>query len=281
MKNKIKKAFGWSLYQIANIFCREENFLSIYFHAPSPELFEQIVLWLKKKKYRIIDINECYDILSNKMKLEEKVAYLSFDDGWQSNMELIPIIEKHNVPITIFVATEPIVSGNYWWEYAGKAGGANKISYMKKLEQREFLKELSLIKSDIELRRSSITEEDLDILVKHPLVSIQSHTVTHPILINCSQETLDKELIESKKYLEEKTGEEIYAFSYPNGGFGLREVKAVKNAGYKIAFTTKPDILDTTTVDDILLVPRRSINSLDSLYVNLARIKGIWQKIKR
>lgn len=273
-----REIFGWGLYHIGNLFYKNEKFLSIYFHAPSPVLFEQIIVWCKKRGYRFIDINECYNILSCKTKLKEKVVYLSFDDGWNSNLKLLPIVEKYNAPITIFVATEPIERGNYWWEYAGKAKEPNKIPKMKKLEHSKFIEELEILKKEIKLERSSITEDELDVLAKHPLVSLQSHTVTHPILTNCSQETLDWELLKSKKYLEENTGEEVFAFSYPNGDVGDREVNAVEKAGYKIAFTTKAHKIVTTSPGNLYLIPRKAINTLGGKYENLAKIIGVWQK---
>lgn len=273
-----REIFAYCLYHFCKFFYKEEKFLSIYFHAPSPRLFEEIVKWCKGKGYRFIDINECYQILTNKIDIKEKVVYFSFDDGWKSNLNLLPIIEKYNVPITIFVATEPIESGNYWWEYASKSGGTSKVAQMKQLEHSEFIKELAILKRSITLQRSSITEEGLATLAKHPLVSIQSHTVTHPVLINCSQKTLNWELTESKKFLENKVGKDIIAFSYPNGDFGEREIKAVENAGYKIAFTTKAQKIDTTSLDNIYLVPRKAINTLGGKYENLAKIIGVWQK---
>ena len=278
----MKREFlGYILYQTYRWFIKEEKFLSLYFHDPTPELFEKIVKWCKKKGYRFIDINECYDILSNKIETKEKLVYLSFDDGWNSNLKLLPIVEKYNAPITIFVATEPIDSGNYWWEYADKSDEKYKKKNMKFLKHEQFKKELEILKKEIKLQRSSITEEELKVLEKHPLVSLQSHTVTHPILINCSQETLDQELIDSKKYLEDKTGERLLAFSYPNGDFGEREVKAVENAGYKIAFTTKAKAIDTTSPGNIFLIPRKAINTYGGKYENLAKIIGVWQKMKK
>lgn len=276
-----REILGWGLYHIGKLFYRKEKFLSIYFHDPNTKLFEQIVLWLKKNKYRVIDINECYDILSNKRDIKEKVAYLSFDDGWKSNLKLIPIIERHNVPITIFVATEPIESGNYWWEFADASKENGKKLAMKKMEEKTFYQELSQIKAKNKLLRSSITENELIEISNHPLISIQSHTVNHPILINISQKTLDKELIESKKYLEDKTKKDVFAFSYPNGDFGDREVKAVEKAGYRIAFTTKPSVIDTTNPGNIFLIPRKAINTYGGKYENLAKIIGLWQKIKK
>ena len=187
-----RELLGYLLYQTGRLFTKEEKFLSLYFHDPTPKLFEEIIKWCTNKNYRFIDINECYNILANRINIKEKVVFISFDDGWSSNLKLLPIIEKYNVPITIFVATEPIKSGNYWWEYADKSGERNKKANMKLLEHSQFTKEVLKLKQTIALQRSSVTEEELQTLIKHPLVSIQSHTVTHPILINCSQVTLDK-----------------------------------------------------------------------------------------
>ena len=274
-----REIVGWCLYNIGRFFTKKEKFLSIYFHAPSPELFEQIIIWCKKRGYRFIDINECYDILSNKRVPKDKVVYFSFDDGWNSNLDLLPVAEKYNVPMTIFVATEPIESGNYWWEYAAKSGIPDKIFEMKKLEHSKFIEELENLKKDVKLQRSSITEEELAVLANHPLVSLQSHTVTHPILTNCSPETLDWELVESKKHLEKNIGKEVFAFSYPNGDVGDREVKAVEKAGYRIAFTTKPTAINTTNPGNMFLIPRKAINTNGGKYENLAKVIGIWQKI--
>ena len=152
---------------------------------------------------------------------------------------------------------------------------------MKKLEHSKFIEELEILKKEIKLQRSSITEDELAILAKHPLVSLQSHTVTHPILTNCSKETLDWELVKSKKYIEENTGKEVFAFSYPNGDVGEREIKAVENSGYKIAFTTKDCKINTTSLDNLYLVSRKAINTLGGKYENFAKIIGIWQKVFR
>ena len=272
-----REILGWWLYNIGKLCNKNEKFLSLYFHDPTPQLFEQIVKWCKKRGYRFIDIKECYDILSSKSDIKEKVAYLSFDDGWKSNLELIPIIEKYNCPITIFVSTEPVDSGNYWWEFADASKKKGKKISMKFLEEKSFYKELAQLKANHQLERSSITEDELIAMSEHPLISIQSHTVNHPILINCSQETLDKELVESKRYLEDKTQKRIFAFSYPNGDFGEREVKAVKNAGYKIAFTTKANKISATDIENLLLVPRKAINTNGGKYENLSKITGTWQ----
>ena len=75
----------------------------LYFHNPNQEGFEAIIKHLHSKNYKFISIEELYSRLE-KNDTKGKLAYISFDDGWQGNLKLIPIIEKYNVHITIFIA---------------------------------------------------------------------------------------------------------------------------------------------------------------------------------
>ena len=86
-----REIVGYALYQIGKFGRKEPDFLSIYFHDPAPKTFTSILEWCKKKSYRFITLQECYAILSGKIRQEGKVAYLSFDDGWQSNLNLTKV----------------------------------------------------------------------------------------------------------------------------------------------------------------------------------------------
>lgn len=250
---------------------------SIYFHDPSPDLFEMVMKWYKKHSYRLISLKELETLLENKRQLNERVAYISFDDGKRSNLDLLPLCEKYNAPITVFVATEPLLSGNYWWEYATKKLGRSGMLEMKKLPEAEFYTQLSVIKNGMEMERSSLTEEELKEFAKHPLVTIQSHTVNHPVLTNCTDETLEMELVESKRTLEDLIGKTVDVFSYPNGNVSKREIKALKASGYRYAFTTEAKEFDVVNYNPYLL-PRMSLNTLGGKYDNLAKLTGIWYK---
>ncbi len=72
-------------------------------------------------------------------------------------------------------------------------------------------------------------------------VELASHTVTHPILMNLSDEALEFELRHSKKELEDFSGRRIHSFCYPNGlpgDFDARTMLAVNDAGYGMAFSS-------------------------------------------
>lgn len=69
-------------------------------------------------------------------------------------------------------------------------------------------------------------------------IDIQSHTVTHPQLNKLTYNQQLTELEESKKALEYITGKKIDSIAYPFGDFNEETIRAAKNAGYTLGFTT-------------------------------------------
>jgi len=67
---------------------------------------------------------------------------------------------------------------------------------------------------------------------------ICSHSLTHPILPQCSDGELEREVAGSKALLEERLQVEVESFCYPNGDYDARVVEAVRAAGYRQAVTT-------------------------------------------
>lgn len=249
---------------------------SLYYHNPNPDGFERMIKYYKWRGYRFISINELRDVLNKKINSTEKLAFISLDDGWQGNLRLIPVIERYNVPICIFVAMQPIESGNFWWEYVAKEMGYKQMFEFKKLPYKEFLKQLYEIKQRNPLNRSAMTTDELIQASKHPLVSIQSHTVNHPILTNVPLDVLNYELDESKKQIENLLHKNVFAFSYPNGSLTSREVDACKRY-YDIAFTTEQRNINSN--DNLLLLPRYALTG--DFKRDLLKVWGFWKWIKK
>lgn len=249
---------------------------SLYYHNPNVNGFEKMIVHYLNRGYRFISIRELYEVIIGKVPFPDKNVFLSLDDGWKENLTLIPIIEKYNVPICIFVATEPLCSGNFWWEYVKNEEGLKKMFEFKNLPFDEFQCQLSGFRQRNILERSAITMENLKTLNEHPLVTIQSHSVNHPILTSVPDEVLETELLESKKELESLTDANIYAFSYPNGSLTHREVDACKQY-YKIAFTTEQRHINES--DDIFQLPRYALTG--DYKRDLLKVWGIWKYIKK
>lgn len=222
---------------------------SIYFHNPTPVQLERTVCWLLAKGYRFVSADELYGIVANKHAVSGRLAFLSLDDAWRTNLRLVPVVEKYNVPITIFAPVEAIETGNYWWEYVPR----EEREGFKRLGYAEFCGRMAELRCRKTLKRSCMTADEIRRLAQNPLVSIQSHTLTHPILTSLPDGHLAYELAQSKQRLEAMTGCEVRYFSYPNGTYSCREVEAARLV-YRMAFTT--DLHYISGSDDILALPR-------------------------
>lgn len=249
---------------------------SLYYHNPPIRGFEKMLVYYLKRGYRFICLNELFSILSEKKKIKDKLAFISLDDGWNGNLDLVPIIEKYKVPICIFIATEPIESGNFWWEFVKSELGLKKMLEFKNLSHDEFYDKVSKIKSRVSLKRSALTKDELVMLSRNPLVTIQSHSVHHPILTKSPIEILQIELKQSQETLRHWLNQDIFAFSYPNGSLSQREIDVCKHF-YKLAFSTEQNHINLN--NDLHLLPRFALTG--DFGRDLLKIWGIWQILKR
>lgn len=101
-------------------------------------------------------------------------------------------------------------------------------------------------------------------------VDIQSHTVHHEHLAQLSYEKQAKTLKESKEFLEISLSKKIQYFAYPYGEYSKDSLKAVKEAGYTMAFTTGGRWSDKA--DGILTLDRVFISGDANLNVFIERI---------
>lgn len=100
-------------------------------------------------------------------------------------------------------------------------------------------------------------------------IDIESHTLTHPHLNKMNYDKQLEELVKSKKTLEEITGKEINSIAYPFGDFNADSVKAAKEAGYTLGFTTKLGLSDRSdnplTLDRIYISSKYDMNTFKEL----------------
>ena len=100
-------------------------------------------------------------------------------------------------------------------------------------------------------------------------IDIESHTVTHPHLNKLEYNKQLEELAESKKILENITGKEISSIAYPFGDFNDNSIKAAKEAGYVLGFTTKLGLSDRNdnpfALDRIYISSKYELNTFKEL----------------
>lgn len=254
-------------------------------------------------------------------RLPERAAVVTFDDGYKDNLTVaLPILEKYDVPATIYVCTG-IVEGTapLWWydherlleerielEFAWRErsyrwplsnfqergialGSLNQL--FKTLHPREQSELLATIqgtpKREISnystLDSPALTWDEVRTLDKHPLITIGAHTKTHPVLSTLSYPDLVDELREGRRYLEDQLGHPVFHFAYPFGSVqeaGVREYLAVRKEGYRSAVTTTPSHLTDKHAECVHALPRIAINYDDTLESFCWKLSGIEMKLR-
>ncbi len=62
-----------------------------------------------------------------------------------------------------------------------------------------------------------ITWDEIEKLSKNPIISFQSHSVTHTAVSSLSENEIEDEMIKSKEIIEQHTGLKVHSFCYPYG----------------------------------------------------------------
>lgn len=172
----------------------------------TPQKFEEQMQWLKDHGYTFVPLQDVVAYLQGKKDaLPAKPVVITADDGWQSVYQyMFPIAKKYQLPITLFIYPETISHG-----------------------------------------KNAMTWEELKELQATGLFDIQSHTYGHP---NFKQEKkhmsaeayakfVKRELVGSKKMLEEKMGTKVTILAWPFGIYNAELEKQAAEAGYEMAFT--------------------------------------------
>lgn len=292
MKGSIRNVCSWviaSLLIIFGVVRRAKNramkgdfILSVYFHKPTRKEFEACVKWLKKNKFTFLSASDMTSIIQQGLPFPKGAAILTVDDGWQCNeTNIVEVANKYQVPVTIFVSTAPVEEGTYWWSYPLQAKSSKikctPLEVLKNVTDGERLVEVNKIKEKLTLKREAMTIEQIKKIAESEYITIGGHTHSHPILPNCADEQVYSELAFSKDKLEAWTGKEVSCFSYPNGDYGLREIKTLQDLNYKIAFCSDPKLLTPDSLKSTYLLPRFGFLEGASLAENICRIVGVWK----
>jgi peptidoglycan/xylan/chitin deacetylase (PgdA/CDA1 family) len=269
-----------SIEKILHKIDSEELIIPMVFHNPSQNIFNKCIKWLINNQFEFLSSNDLYKILSNHTKPSKRLAWITIDDGWSDNLQnVIPILQKYNIPATIFVSPKCIEEGFYWFSIARKYKYylPIKINKLWKIENSKRKKIINdLIEQVIQnFPREVITPDELIALSKYSIFTVGNHTNNHVICPRCTSKELDSEIFQANSEIEKIIRKKPKYFAYPNGEYSVKSIEILKKNHIIMAATTKERFM--TKHEDVHLIPRMVVMDDGSFEENLCHMLGIWQ----
>ena len=247
---------------------------------------------LLKAQFHVRSLEDAITALRNG-NLARNTMCLTFDDGYRDNYDCaFPILEKYNLPATIFLTTNVIGTKNLLWHDQVLAAfeqtkvktldtpklGIKNLPLVEKLAKRdaaflvlEKLKKYAPQQRDeinaalvAQLKTVSMPHQRMMLnwdeikTMSNRGIRFGAHTHSHPILATLDDAAMRDEIITSKNIIEDNLGKSVTTFAYPNGRVGDyddRVISILDSAGFDCAVTTN-----------------NGINTVDSPHFELSRI---------
>ena len=242
----------------------------------TPEDFTAQMKFIESQ-YNVIALDDLNHAVMHDAPLPANPLLITFDDGYLDNYEnAAPILKEFGFPAVIFLATSRMdqPTAPFWWDRLARLFRRTNrteatlplLGYQEWASEAErnllvnqFLPKLkALPRERLETTLNELqTVLEVETVEGAPLfmnwqqvnevieqgISCQAHTVTHPIVARVSDEEAREEIAQSKAIIEQKTGQPVYAFAYPNGT--LQDYRAIhlqhlQSSGIRLAFTLTP-----------------------------------------
>ncbi|MGH8853714.1 MAG: polysaccharide deacetylase family protein [Telluria sp.] len=215
--------------------------------------FDDMLGWVKNW-FNVLPLDEAVQRLAND-SLPARAAAITFDDGYADNhLHAMPILQRHGMSATFFIATSFLDGGCMWNDTIIEAvrktrldridlqdlgispppGGTHwvpgspperaaligailgKVKYADPAQRRGI--------ADVIAARLGVSFPD-DLMMTSRQVQelrrggmqIGAHTHTHPILAKLGRDAARQEIMTSKHHLEALLDEPVTLFAYPNG----------------------------------------------------------------
>lgn len=263
---------------------------------------------------KVPDRRELRDILEGRAEVPQHSVAITFDDGFENNfLHALPILQRYGLHAVFFVTSGLIGDGRaaFWFDrldellsrvpfeqlrntirdvdpsleqtairrvvrlYFKRVSNAQQRKILDHLEHR--FNVANCIDSNPTLYRA-MTWDQVRRLSQAGM-TIGSHTVNHQILAAVSQDEVLAELLESRKRIEQETGEDCWCFGYPNGqaeDFRKSDELAVRTAGYSCAFTQIPGAMDRDACNALrYALPRIPVPDVGDLRVFRSHLSGL------
>jgi peptidoglycan/xylan/chitin deacetylase (PgdA/CDA1 family) len=228
------------------------------------------------KRYKVVPLSQLVESITCRERPPARLATITIDDGSRDAYEIAyPLLRRFGAHATLFTPSDFIDRRAWIWTDKARfltwravpqrltirIGGQELLLDLDKPPSRRGAAER--VNATLKRLPEEVREEAIERLASAlgvalppkppdefgPIawaearemqangIEIGSHTLTHPILTNVSDERLRRELQESRSRLEEVLKRPIEQFCYPNGDHDERVRSEVARAGYRIAVT--------------------------------------------
>lgn len=223
--------------------------------------------------FDIVSLGEFVQALTQDPAAANGKLVLTFDDGLLNHADTVyPILKEMNLPGTFFICSELLDGGRWLWNQDARA----RLESMDAGEVEALAKTLDLPTRDSEavidhLKRLDLAARNnaLEALEKATgsftptpqqkrqcelmdaetlksldpaVITIGSHTCTHPILPTLTTEQIEREMRDSRTQLEALLERDVHYFCYPNG-FNDERCNGISRGIYKASVTTEPGLI--------------------------------------
>lgn len=228
------------------------------------------------------------DVASGRNKNGRARVALTFDDGLRNNVDVAyPILRQLGLTGTFFVCPGLIEGAAWLWNHEARerlktlsqpaladlatfVGGPAEveafIEWMKslKIAARRRVEE-TIRAATPDFKPTHEQREQFDLATWEELkgidprvVTIGSHTMTHPILTSLDADETEAELRESRRTLEKQLERPVTVFCYPNGNLSETVVENARRY-YRSAVTVDPGTINGSA--DMHRLPRYAVHA--------------------
>lgn len=251
--------------------------------------FQRLVTHLARN-YCVMRLGDAFHALRSR-RLPPRALVITFDDGYADNADLVlPVLQRHGVCATFFVATGFLDGGLMWNDFVIEClrrstrlrvdltalglhemplGSSSDrltaieallpvVKYQTLVAREEMLSRLHTLCGEPELPRTLMMASAQVRDLAAAGMEVGAHTVNHPILSCESLEAATAEVTQNQRVLQALTGQPVDVFAFPNGQPGKdyrrEHLDVLRACGFRCAVTTAKGIASAT--DDPLQLPR-------------------------
>jgi peptidoglycan/xylan/chitin deacetylase (PgdA/CDA1 family) len=258
------------------------------YHGVAPQGAQALAEQLRYlvRHFKVVSLETMLDRLTNGSFPPAHEIVLTFDDGLRNNLTVVyPILQELKVPATMFVCPALVESGAWLWNHEMRcrmqtlaatdlaelrmkllAPGTSAdaiIEWMKTLRlQQRLMAETIVRQATPGFQPTNTQHEAFDTMdwddlrsLDCNLITVGSHTLSHPILTTLSADEIESEILESRQCLEQRLERKADFFCYPNGAYDKRAYQLVQKT-YRAAVTTESGVIDGSQGLDVHRLPR-------------------------